>query len=91
MKWRNSNKRLKNSDTEFVSCTQNLFFEQKYIMESNRQTNESQVHNLVGTCRICSCLGSIDLLDVEYCVSCFLPSRVNLDAPSTVLEANPRI
>ena len=61
MKWRNSNKRLKKTDTQFVSCTENLFAEQKYIMECNTQSNEAQVHNLVGTCRIGSCLGSIDL------------------------------
>ena len=65
MKWRNSNKRLKKTDTQFVSCTENLFAEQKYIMECNTQSNEAQVHNLVGTCRIGSCLGSIDLPGVS--------------------------
>jgi transcription initiation factor TFIID TATA-box-binding protein len=65
MKWRNTNKRFKQSDTEFVSCTQNLFAEQKYIMGRNKPSNEAQVHNLVGTCRICSDLGSIDLLAVS--------------------------
>jgi hypothetical protein len=65
MKWKNTNKRFKKSDQEFVSCTQNLFAEQKYIMARNTQTNEAQVHNLVGTCRICSGLGSIDLLAVS--------------------------
>jgi transcription initiation factor TFIID TATA-box-binding protein len=69
MKWRNTNKRIKKTETQFVSCTQNLFAEQKNIMAYNIQksthTNEAQVHNLVGTCRICSCLGSIDLLAVS--------------------------
>jgi hypothetical protein len=69
MKWRNTNKRLKKTETQFVSYTQNLFAEQKYIMACNTQnstqTNEDQVHNLVGTCRICSCLGSINLLAVS--------------------------
>jgi len=69
MKWRNTNKRLKKTETQFVSCTQNLFAEQKFIMACNTQTyiqaNEAQVHNLVGTCRISSCLGSIDLLAVS--------------------------
>jgi hypothetical protein len=65
MKWRNTNKRLKKTETQFVSCSQNLFAEQKYIMACNTHTNEAQVHNLVGTCRIGSCLGSIDLLAVS--------------------------
>ena len=65
MKWKNTNKRFKKSDTQFVSCTQNLFAEQKYIMARSTQNNEAQVHNLVGTCRICSGLGSIDLLAVS--------------------------
>ena len=34
-------------------------------MACNTHTNEAQVHNLVGTCRIGSCLGSIDLLAVS--------------------------
>ena len=34
-------------------------------MACNTHTNEAQVHNLVGTCRISSCLGSIDLLAVS--------------------------
>jgi transcription initiation factor TFIID TATA-box-binding protein len=42
-----------------------LFAEQKYIMAGSTQNNEAQVHNLVGTCRICSGLGSIDLLAVS--------------------------
>jgi transcription initiation factor TFIID TATA-box-binding protein len=65
MKWRQSNKRLKKIDSQFVSCTQNLFAEQQYIMHSNSEISEAQIHNLVGTCRICSSLGNIDLLAVS--------------------------
>jgi transcription initiation factor TFIID TATA-box-binding protein len=36
-----------------------------YNIQKSTQTNEAQVHKLVGTCRICSCLGSIDLLAVS--------------------------
>jgi len=65
MKWRQSNKRLKKKDSQIISCTQNLFDEQHYIMHNNFKTNAAQVHNLVGTCRICSSLESIDLLAVS--------------------------
>jgi transcription initiation factor TFIID TATA-box-binding protein len=65
MKWRNTNKRNKNNDAQLVSCAQNLSAEQHYIMASGKQNNEAQVHNLVGTCKISSCLGSIDLLAVS--------------------------
>jgi transcription initiation factor TFIID TATA-box-binding protein len=34
-------------------------------MTCNTQRNEAQVHNLVGTCRVCSCIGTIDLLAVS--------------------------
>jgi transcription initiation factor TFIID TATA-box-binding protein len=65
MKWRNTNNHLKKYDTQFVSCAQNLFSEQKYIMACKTESNEAQVNNLVGTCRVCSCLGTIDLLAVS--------------------------
>lgn len=65
MKWRQSNKRLKKKDSHLISSTQNLFAEQHYIMNNNLDLNAAQVHNLVGTCRICSSLTTIDLLAVS--------------------------
>jgi transcription initiation factor TFIID TATA-box-binding protein len=65
MKWRNTNKHLKKQEQKQVSCAVNLFSEQQYIMACETQSNAAQVHNLVGTSRICSCLGVIDLLAVS--------------------------
>lgn len=64
MKWRNSiksNRRQK----EYMSCAQNLHAEQDHILSSTLQISAAQVHNLVGTCRISSTLGVIDLLAVS--------------------------
>jgi transcription initiation factor TFIID TATA-box-binding protein len=65
MKWKNTSKQQKKKDSTDVSCAHNLFSEQQYILEGSEDTNMAQVHNLVGTSRIQSSLGTIDLLSVS--------------------------
>jgi transcription initiation factor TFIID TATA-box-binding protein len=70
MKWKNTKKPKKNKNIKTVSCSENLFFEQKCIMSSSISKNEAQVHNLVGTCKVSS---NMCLLDLEA-VSNLLPN-----------------
>jgi transcription initiation factor TFIID TATA-box-binding protein len=66
MKWRNTNKNTtKKQEQNHVSCAVNLFAEQQYIMAGDKHNSAAQVHNLVGTSRVCSGLGVIDLLAVS--------------------------
>ena len=65
MKWRNTNKSIKQKQQQQVSCAQNLHAEQQYILESDAVIGTAQVHNLVGTCKITSTLVPIDLLAVS--------------------------
>lgn len=48
-----------------MSSAQNLYVEQQYIRGCTAETSLAQVHNLVGTCKITSTLGGIDLLSIS--------------------------
>ena len=72
MKWKTSNKNAKKKNVRNVSCAENFFFEQDYIMAPSTQDNEAQVHNLVGTCKVSSNMSSLNL----EAVSNLLPNAV---------------
>ena len=83
MKWRNSIKGSRRHKGH-ISCAQNLHAEQHYIFTNTPQTSAAQVRNLVGTCRITSTLGVIDLLAVsnllpnalfDFSISCLYASE----------------
>lgn len=65
MKWKTSNKNAKKKNVRNVSCAENFFFEQDYIMAPSTQDNEAQVHNLVGTCKVSSNMSSLNLEAVD--------------------------
>ena len=72
MKWKTSNKNAKKKNVRNVSCAENFFFEQDYIMAHSIPDNEAQVHNLVGTCKVSSNMSSLNL----EAVSNLLPNAV---------------
>ena len=61
MKWKNTKNPRRKKHIKLVSCSENLFFEQKYIMSYSNSKNEAQIHNLVGTCKVSSNMFSLDL------------------------------
>jgi transcription initiation factor TFIID TATA-box-binding protein len=61
MKWKNTKNPRRKKHINLVSCSENLFFEQKYIMSFSNSKNEAQIHNLVGTCKVSSNMFSLDL------------------------------
>jgi transcription initiation factor TFIID TATA-box-binding protein len=61
MKWKNTKNPRRKKHINLVSCSENLFFEQKYIMSYSNSKKEAQIHNLVGTCKVSSNMFSLDL------------------------------
>ena len=72
MKWKNVNKHTKRKSLSNISCPENLFVEQNYIMQCGTSKNEAQVHNLVGTCKVVNNMSSLNL----QAVSDMLPNAV---------------
>jgi transcription initiation factor TFIID TATA-box-binding protein len=72
MKWKNTNKQTKKKSLTNISCAENLFVEQDYIMRCCTSQNEAQVHNLVGTCKVVHNMSSLNL----QAVSDMLPNAV---------------
>lgn len=69
MKWKNTHKCKNNIKSSHASCALNLFAELEYIhTKYDRQSTPeytAQVHNLVGTSKIESSFGTIDLLAIS--------------------------